>query len=127
MAKYDVLYLDDDPSAREITEGILGEKSLTFQSCGALNELPELLNNNEFSVYLLDGRFPEEKGDVIEMNFPKAAKMIKEKDPNARVVLYSGEMFAEELAEEHGALCFTKGIYDSKEIVAELEKIIKSE
>lgn len=124
MADFDLLYLDDDPEIREDMEYWLGKSNLTYQMCGSLSELKEALNH-DYKIYSVDGRFPEEPGDAIEVNFPKAAEMIRQKNPDAKIILYSAEMNAREIAEKYNATLFDKGTTDLEEAAKKLENMIK--
>ena len=127
MENYDVLYLEDDPNQRMYVERNMVRKNIPFISCESLNELSDKLVDNNYKIFLLDGRFPEVKSERIQFNFPKAVSLIKEKYENPKIILYSSEMNGQEMADECGAEFCDKGDYYAEEIVEKLEKILLAE
>ncbi|MBU1252629.1 MAG: hypothetical protein KJ905_02220 [Nanoarchaeota archaeon] len=49
------------------------------------------MNNFFAKAWAVDGRFPLSKGKIIENNAELAVGMIRGRDPNAKIILYSGE------------------------------------
>ena len=89
MKLYDIIQVEDSedfiiPLAREAEK-----QAMSHLGVGSLNELEETLVKNRAKVYVVDGRFPVKAGGEIDYLALRAAEMIRNCDPEAKIMLYS--------------------------------------
>ena len=98
MEVYDLVHIEDDPRVVEIIEYWTKKNEISYRYFPALDELS--LNRDTFfaKAWAVDGRFPISKGELVKYNADQAVRMIRERDSDAKIILYSGEMDLAEYA-----------------------------
>ncbi|RLB13665.1 MAG: hypothetical protein DRG82_15280, partial [Deltaproteobacteria bacterium] len=116
--KLKIMLIDDEPELLEVLSTALELKGLTTRQFCNPKEAVEAYNAEEFDAVIVDFKMPEMDG--IEV-----LKLLREQDPNARVIILTGysEVDNAIAALNNGAHAFFRKPPDIREILQALERI----
>ena len=124
MASYDIVHVEDDPRCFKYVEQWAQKSGLTYINFQALDELAGALPEISARFWVVDGRFPETRGDVIENNSARAVEAIRIHHPNARIGLYSAEMDVRNHSQKIGVEHFDKSRFTAGKLVDRIKEIL---
>lgn len=125
MTDYDIVQVEDDPNTVKFVGKSSQREGLTYISFSALDELEAAVEDTSGRFWVVDGRFPKTRGDVIENNSARAVELIRSHYPDARIALYSAGMFASSDAQKLGIECFDKGAYTADDLVIHIKTMLR--
>jgi DNA-binding NtrC family response regulator len=120
--QYDIMQVEDDSGTRGFIERAAQSQDLTYFGVPSLQALEEALPESSARIYLVDGRFPIVAGEVVEQNSQKAIASIRHQYPDARIMLFSGEMDGDAIARENNVEFCSKGNYTARSLVAKIKE-----
>lgn len=107
------LIVDDEKTWQGIhqrkLEGIIGEGNVDTAS--NYNDASNLLEANNYDLYVIDGEFPRNQGLKAEsLGLEFAAQILEEEGSYAKVCIVSGRDSVLDKAQELGIITYTKGL-----------------
>jgi len=121
---FDIFHVEDLPVKRESLQFAAMDRELTYLGVGSLDELMiELGKGTRGKTYVLDGQFPEKARGQIEFLAPRATQTIREVEPNARIIWYTGNNQDEREAQKLGVRYFCKHDVKVEELLREIQKL----
>jgi len=90
MMLYDIMQVEDDEDFRFFLRIEAKRQGMSHLEVGSLNDLEEALkDSSRAKVYVVDGKFPVDLGCQVEFLAPKAAEIIRNFDPESKIMFYS--------------------------------------
>jgi predicted GNAT family N-acyltransferase len=87
----DVLQLEDDLDYQQTYKMFIEKQGLIYDGCCSLNDLNLALEVGFIGrVNVVDGRFPRKNRGKVEELYEEAINTIREKYPEADIILFSG-------------------------------------
>ena len=124
MTSYDIVHVEDNPNCYRFVEQWAQVEGLTYVNFPALDKLEAAVGDTLARFWVVDGRFPETKGDVIENNSARAVETIRSNHPDARIGLYSAEMDGRSHAEKLGIEYFDKSKFTAGKLVDRIKEML---
>lgn len=118
--RYDIIQVEDSERDRGFMARQAEINGLSYMGVSCLNDLKSALEGDEARAYIVDGRFPEALGKVVEKNYQEAISLIRSKNSDARIILYSGEMNVSSMAAEENVEFAEKGRVPASELIKKI-------
>jgi len=94
------MHIGDMDSHRKFMAEAAESESLTYHGVSSLQELSDALGEHSGRVYLVNESFRILGYGPVDFNAHKAVEAIRERQPDADIILFSGELNAEDVARE---------------------------
>jgi len=102
--RFDIFHLEDDSEKIPFWERAAKEAGLSYSNTPCLNGLIGALEKKtEAGIWILDWRFPEEKGGQILELGNQAYELILARHPEAKIAFHSKSEAAIDAARKYGA------------------------
>lgn len=123
--EYDIIHVDDSKDELKNMARAANEIGFSYQGVTNLRSLEGVLKESSARLYIVDGDFPELERSRVEFNAPKAINAIREKDESAKIVVFSGQPGYKKDAWKLDAEFRQKGVYTSRQFLAEFADKLK--
>ena len=125
MVHYNIIHIEDNiRNWAQPVQDSLSRLKLTYLNADSLTCLEAALEDNSADIFVVDGRFPENYGGIIEFLAPKAIEKIRDRYSDAKIVLYSADDDIGAKAKQYGVDFFSKRQVFANELSMKLKEMI---